>query len=163
MKNNNQDGCWLLWTPEIQPKECKLQHYIATVSKYCKRPPTPVRFNIIIAGVRTAQLCILPAAFPVNYLRLTAIALKSKRQVKQVFYYVWGLYQGNNTISAVGKFHNHQQKMKEFHVAAPALQPVWLLVPDRQANVPVNSSRQQTHQKMTKCRNHGRVTAKQLQ
>lgn len=99
-----------------------------------------MRSNIIIAGVRTAQLCILPVDFAVNYLKLTAIALKFKQQDLQVFYYFRGLYQGNNIISAVGKFHHSQQKMKELHVAAPAQQPVWLPVPDRRANVPVNSS-----------------------
>jgi len=98
-----------------------------------------VRFDIIIAGVRSAQLCILPADFAVNYLKLTAIALKSK-QYLQVFYYFRGLYQGDNIISAVGKFHHSQQKMKELHVAAPARQLVWLPGPDRRANVPVNSS-----------------------
>lgn len=83
-----------------------------------------MRFNIIIAGVGTAQLCILPADFAVNYLKLTAIALKSKQQDLQVFYYFTGLYQGDNVISAVGKFHHSQQKMKELHVAARARQLV---------------------------------------
>lgn len=75
-----------------------------------------------------------------NYLTLTAIALKSKQQDLQVFYYFRGLDQGDNIISTVGKFHRSQQKMKELHVAAPARQPVCLPVPDSQANVPVNSS-----------------------
>lgn len=155
MKNNNQwkqDGNW---TPEIQPKAWLLQPYIATVSKYCKLAPpnTLVRFNVIIAGIWTVQLCILPADFVVNYLKLPAIALKSKQQDLQRFYYFRSLYQGDNIISAVGKFHHSQQKMKELHVAAPAQQPVWLPVPDRRANVPVNSSWQQTHPGIKKWQN----------
>lgn len=131
-----------------------LQAYIATVSKYCKLPsPTLVRFNVIIAGIWTAQFCILPADLAVNYLKLPAIALKSKQQDLQRFYYFRGLYQGDNIISAVGKFHHSQQKMKELHVAAPARQLVWLPVPDRRANVPVNSSWQQTHPGIKKWQN----------
>lgn len=77
----------------------------------------------------------------------------SKQQDLQVFYYFRGLYQGDDIISAVGKFHHSQQKMKELHVAAPAQQLVWLPVPDRRANVPVNSSWQQTHPGIKKWQN----------
>lgn len=155
MENNDQRKQTGSWTTKIQHKAWLLQPYIATVSKYCKLPPPPtlVRFNVIIAGIWTAQLCILPPDFAVNYLKLPAIALKSKQQDLERFYYFRDLYQGDNIISAVGKFHQSQQKMKELHVAAPARQPVLLPVPDRRANVPVNSSWQQTHPGIKKWQN----------
>lgn len=114
--------------------------YVATVSKYCKLPPTTVRFHIITAGIVSVELHIPSADLAANYLKPAAIALKSKQQDLQVLYDFRGLYQGVNIISAVGRFHHSRQKMKELHVAAPAQQPVWLPVPDRRANVPVNSS-----------------------
>lgn len=79
-----------------------------------------MRFNTITVDFKTAQIFILPADFAVNYLKLTAIALKSKQQDLQVFYYFKGFYQSDNTISAVGKFHHSQQKTRELRVAAPA-------------------------------------------
>lgn len=79
-----------------------------------------MRFNTRTVDVKTAQLCILPADFAVNYLKLTVIALKSKQQDLQVFYYFRGFYQSDNIISAVGKLHHSQRKMRELHVAAPA-------------------------------------------